>query len=98
MTKQREAPALPGQIRIALYHPLHGSRGRTMASNEPTGDKRRIGAVRKRTRVLGYIAQARSKTTVSRSDMNIDPSTPNRLGKRKNTTHALGTVARDALS
>jgi len=35
-----------------------------------------------------YVAQARSNTTVRRSDI-IDPSTPIRLEKRKNVTHAL---------
>ena len=53
MTKQREVPPPPCRIRIALYHPLHGSKRRTMASNKPTGDNRRVGAVRKRTQRKG---------------------------------------------
>ena len=36
-----------------------------------------------------YIAHARSSTTVSSSDTRIDPSTPNRLEKRKNTSSTL---------
>jgi hypothetical protein len=35
-----------------------------------------------------HIAHARSKTTVNSSETAIDPSTPNRLEKKKNTTFA----------
>ena len=65
MTKQREDPPPPGRIRIALYHPLRGSRKKTMASNEPTGDNRRIGAVRKRTQLKGKL---RGKTAWTKRD------------------------------
>ena len=63
-----------------------------------TGHPRALRIFGEAERVLGYIAQARSNTTVSKSDTNIDPSTPNRLEKRKNTRPGLWTVARDALS
>ena len=65
MIKQREVPPLPDQIRIALYHPLRGSRKKTMASNEPAGDNRRIGAVRKRTQLKGKL---RGKTAWTKRD------------------------------
>ena len=45
---------------------------------------------------LGYMAQARSKTTVSSSDMKIDPSTPNRLENRK-TLRTLFKLSRETL-
>ena len=55
MTEQREVLPPPGRIRIALYHPLPVRRIRTMARNEPTGDNRRVGAVRKRTQLKGKL-------------------------------------------
>ena len=56
MTKQREVPPPPGRIRIALYHPLPGSR------------RSRVGAVRKRKQRKGKLMGKTAWTKRDKTD------------------------------
>ena len=56
MTKQREVPPPRGQIRIALYHPLPGSR------------RSRVGAVRKRKQRKGKLMGKTAWTKRDKTD------------------------------
>ena len=66
MTPRHEDHPPPAAVRISLYHPR--DKEHRMATNKPTGDNARNGAVRKRSQLKGKVMGKTAWTKRDRTD------------------------------